>query len=91
MNKNRQNRAIHQRKYKITGLFIILTIAMLIFLSSVLKTITSDRRIPSHHSTIHDRSFRGSIISADNYTLSNSQKTYQAAQGLGKIDNLCFF
>lgn len=78
MNKNRQNRAIHQRKYKITGLFIILAIAMLIFLSSVLKTITSDRRIPSHHSTIHDRSFRGSIISADNYTLSNSQKTYQA-------------
>ena len=78
MNKNKQNKAIYQRKYKITGLFIILTIAMLIFLSSVLKTITSDRRIPSHNSTIHDRSFRGSIISADHYTLSNSQKTYQA-------------
>jgi len=78
MNKTRQNNAIYQRKYKITGLFIILAIAMLIFLSSVLKTITSDRRIPSHNSTIHDRSFRGSIISADKYTLSNSEKTYQA-------------
>ena len=78
MNKKQKNTAIHQRKYKITGLFLILTVAMLIFLSSVLKTISSDRRIPSHNSTIHDRSFRGSIISADNYTLSNSQKTYQA-------------
>jgi len=78
MPKNKINKAIHQRKYKITGLFLILTIAMFIFLSSVLKTISSDRRIPSHNSTIHDRSFRGSIISADDYTLSSSQKTYQA-------------
>ena len=78
MNKKQKNTVIHQRKYKITGLFLILTIAILIFLSSVLKTISSERRIPSHNSTIHDRSFRGSIISADNYTLSNSQKTYQA-------------
>jgi cell division protein FtsI (penicillin-binding protein 3) len=78
MTKKPENKAIHQRKYKITGLFLILTLAMSIFLFSVLKTISSDRRIPSHNSTIHDRSFRGSIISADNYTLSNSQKTYQA-------------
>ncbi len=59
-------------------LFILLVIAVTLFLLSILKTITSDRRIPSHHSTIHDRSFRGAIISADNYTLSSSQKTYQA-------------
>ncbi len=78
MNKKIQNKAIHQRKYKISGLFLILTLAMSIFLFSVLKTITSKRDIPSHNTTIYDRSFRGSIISADNYTLSNSQKTYQA-------------
>ena len=78
MAKKTENKTIYQRKYKITGLFLILTLAMSIFLFSVLKTISSDRRIPSHNSTIHDRSFRGSIISADNYTLSNSQKTYQA-------------
>jgi len=78
MTKKPENKAIHQRKYKITGLFLLLTLAMSIFLLSVLKTISSERRIPSHNSTIHDRSFRGSIISADNYTLSNSQKTYQA-------------
>ncbi|RLA69900.1 MAG: penicillin-binding protein 2, partial [Epsilonproteobacteria bacterium] len=78
MNKEIQNQAIHQRKNKISFLFILLVIAMGIFLTSVLKTISSDRRIPSHHSTIHDRSFRGSIISQDGYTLSSSQKTYQA-------------
>ena len=79
MNKEIQNKAIHQRKNKIFFLFLLLLLAIGIFLFSVLKTISSDRRIPSHHSTIHDRSFRGSIISADGYTLSSSQKTYQAA------------
>ena len=78
MNKKIQNQAIHQRKNKISFLFLLLVLAMAIFLFSVLKTITSDRRIPSHNTTIYDRSFRGAIISADNYTLSSSEKTYQA-------------
>ncbi|WP_295421070.1 penicillin-binding protein 2 [Sulfurovum sp.] len=86
MNRKIQNQAIHQRKYKITGLFLILIIAMAIFLSSVLKTIASERNIPSHNTTIYDRSFRGSIISADEYTLSNSQKTYQAVIRGASID-----
>ena len=78
MSKKIQNKAIHQRKYKISILCLLLVLAMGIFLSSILKTISTERRIPSHNKTIHDRSFRGAIISADNYTLSNSQKTYQA-------------
>lgn len=78
MNKEIQNKAIHQRKNKISVLFLFLLLMMTIFLFSVLKTISSDRRIPSHNSTIHDRSFRGAIISEDGYTLSSSQKTYQA-------------
>jgi len=75
---NIQNQAMQKRKYKIFWLFVSLTVAMGLFLYSVLKTIASERRIPSHNKTIHDRSFRGAIISADGYTLSNSQKTYQA-------------
>ncbi len=78
MAKEKSNKAMHQRKYKISGLFVLLSIIILIFLFSVLKTITTERRIPSHNSILHDRSFRGDIISADNYTLSASQKTYQA-------------
>jgi len=76
--KETQNHAIDQRKNKISFLFLLIVLALFIFLSSVLKTISSDRRIPSHHTTIMDRSFRGAIISADDYTLSSSQKTYQA-------------
>ena len=84
--KEIQNKAIHQRKNKISFLFLLLLLAMGIFLFSVLKTISSDRRIPSHNSTIHDRSFRGSIISADDYTLSSSEKTYQAVVRGASID-----
>ena len=78
MEKEKINKVINQRKYKISGLFIILSVVISIFLFSVLKTITTERRIPSHNSTIHDRSYRGNIISADGYTLSSSLKTYQA-------------
>lgn len=78
MDKRTQNKAIDQRKNKITILFLLLALLMGIFLFSVMKTISSDRRIPTHHSTIYDRSFRGAIISRDGYTLSSSQKTYQA-------------
>ncbi|OYY25995.1 MAG: hypothetical protein B7Y63_09785 [Sulfurovum sp. 35-42-20] len=78
MDKEIQNKAILQRKNKVGFLFLLLASVMLFFLFSVLKTISSDRRIPSDHNTIHDRSFRGAIISADDYTLSSSDKTYQA-------------
>jgi cell division protein FtsI (penicillin-binding protein 3) len=78
MAKNKSIKANNNKKHKITGLFTALVFIISIFLLSVFKTITSERRIPSHNSTIHDRSFRGSIISADNYILSSSRKTYQA-------------
>lgn len=76
--KKIQNKAILNRKNKITFLYLLILLTMAIFLFSVLKTIGSDRRVPSNNITILDRSFRGSIISADGYTLSSSQKTYQA-------------
>jgi len=86
MSKVNNNKATNQRSLKVLVLFILLAIAVMLFLFSVLNTITSDRRIPSHNSTIHDRSFRGAIISADNYTLSSSQKTYQAVIRGASID-----
>lgn len=76
--KQIQNEAILNRKNKIMFLYLLILLAMTIFLFSILRTINSDRRVPSNNITILDRSFRGSIISADGYTLSSSQKTYQA-------------
>jgi len=59
---------------------------MLIFLASIYKTINSNRRIPSPNYTIPDRAFRGGIFSADEYTLADSQKTYQAVIRGASID-----
>ncbi|QOR61621.1 peptidoglycan D,D-transpeptidase FtsI family protein [Sulfurovum sp. ST-21] len=78
MDKEIKNLAMQQRTGKISWLFILLVIAMVLFLFSILGTISSDRHIPSQNAIIHDRSFRGAIISADNYTLSASRKIYQA-------------
>jgi len=78
MAKDKVNKALEQRKYKIGGLFVLLVFAIVLFLLSVFKTIVTERNIPSHNSITHDRSFRGDIISADNYTLSSSEKTYEA-------------
>jgi len=84
--KTVQNQAIHHRKNKIFFLYLIIFLAMSIFLMSILKTIGSDRRVPSNTTTIHDRSYRGAIVSADGYTLSDSQKTYQAIVRGSSID-----
>lgn len=72
------NNAIKKRSNKVLALFMLFGVLVTFFLLSVLGTIHSDRRIPSEHATIHDRSLRGPIISADGYTLSYSRKTYQA-------------
>jgi len=81
-----ENHALKQRKKLISSLFIAIVAIMSIFLLSVLKTIASDRRIPSHHTTIYDRSLRGKIISSDNYVLSDSQKSYKAIVRVESID-----
>ena len=78
MSEEIKNQAIKRRTRNITLLFVALALLMGIFLVAILKTIISDRKIPSQYATIHDRSLRGSIISKDNYTISYSQKTYSA-------------
>ena len=76
--QTQSNNSVAKRKQHISYLFTGIFFAMLVFLSSVLKTIASDRRIPSHNTTIHDRSLRGEIVSADGYILSDSHKSYTA-------------
>ena len=77
--KKIENQAIQQRTSRVTILFLLFITAITIFLFSVLNTILKKRNIPSHNSTIHDRSSRGSIISSDRYSLSYSYKTYTAS------------
>ena len=86
MDQKVKNRAMAQRTGKISVLFVLISAAVVLFLLSVLKTISTDRHIPSQYAVIHDRSFRGNIISADNYTLSASRKTYKAVVRAESID-----
>lgn len=77
MNQDTNNYYYSQKNTKILFLFLLFVLAFAIFLFSTLRTIFSDRDLPSHTSTINDRSIRGEIISKDNYTISKSQKIYQ--------------
>ncbi len=77
MDQDTNNHYYSQKNTKILFLFLVFVLAFAIFLFSTLRTIFSDRDLPSHTSTINDRSIRGEIISKDNYTISKSQKIYQ--------------
>jgi len=78
MQENITNKAIKQKTRKISTLFIIFLVLLGVFFIAIVKTIVKDRKVPSQFVTIHDRSFRGKIISKDNYTLAHSQKSYTA-------------
>jgi cell division protein FtsI (penicillin-binding protein 3) len=67
-----------RRDVKLLFLFFVTVGLIWLFVDSVLNTISSKRRLPPHFSTIHDRALRGSIVSADRYTLSRSEKRYTA-------------
>lgn len=79
MSQDTNNYYYSQKSTKILILFLVFVLAFTIFLFSALKTIFSDRDLPSHTSIINDRSIRGEIISKDNYTISKSQKIYQVS------------
>jgi len=75
--QNRE-RTFVQKPIRTLVLYVLLVLAILGFVISIFHTVTERRRLPSHTAMIHDRALRGKIISRDGYTLSRSNKTYQA-------------
>ena len=69
---------LSRRSIKLLFLFGLMIVLVGIFLSAVFRTIRSDRKLPPHTSVIHDRALRGAIVSGDGFTLSRSNKTYEA-------------
>ncbi len=69
---------LSRRSIKLLVLFLLMVLLLLGFLGSVLGTLRSDRHLPPHTAVIHDRALRGAILSKDAYTLSRSNKTYEA-------------
>ncbi len=74
------------RSVKLLFLFFLVIVLVSGFLSAVFHTIESDRKLPPHTSVIHDRALRGAIVSKDGYTISRSNKTYEATVHARSID-----
>jgi cell division protein FtsI (penicillin-binding protein 3) len=80
-------RALFERRSKkLLILYGVLIVVVSAFLLSALRTIESDRQLPSHTAMVHDRAVRGRIVSADGYTLSLPHKTYKAVVYAPSID-----
>ena len=69
---------LQRRSTKLGFLFVLLSLLVVAFLWSVLRTIYSDRRLPSSIAIYQNRAVRGAIISQDHFTLSLPSKTYRA-------------
>jgi len=80
------NKIIRYRSSILLGMFLIIALLLMIFLVTILLTITSDRNTDNRFTTITNKAIRGKIISADGYTLSYSQKHYRAEVHTRSID-----
>ncbi len=82
----REPAALESRSLKLLLLFALALLLTGAFLYSVAGTIRSDRHLPSRTAVIHDRALRGSIVSADGYTLALPRKIYKAVVYAPGID-----
>jgi cell division protein FtsI (penicillin-binding protein 3) len=81
-----ENKIIRYRSGILLGMFLVITFLLTIFLINILFTINSDRHIKNKYATIKNRAMRGSIVSADGYLVSYSQKLFRAEVNTRSID-----
>lgn len=70
---------INTKKSKVAVLFMVLAIFMGFFLWAATRLATSDRQLPRTNSSSTNTALRGSIISADGFSVASSHKVYEAA------------
>jgi len=71
---------------KILFLYILLSLAFLVFLSVMLLTVLKPRHMPSLYAKESSRAQRGSIISADGFHIATTKKLYKAVVDTRYID-----
>jgi len=71
---------------KILFLYILITLAFLVFLSVMLLTVIKPRHMPSLYAKESSRAERGSIISADGFHIATTKKLYKAVVDTRYID-----
>ena len=80
------NRIIRYRSSILLGIFMIIAFLLIVFLVTIVVTINGERNTNNRFATVEDKATRGSIISADGYALSYSQKQYRAEVHTLSID-----
>jgi len=81
-----ENMMIRYRSAILLAMFIIILFLFLVFLSTVMKTMNSDRHTDNKLITLENKAIRGKIISADNFVISFSQKQFRAEVNTRSID-----
>ena len=71
---------------KILLLYILISLAFLVFLSVMLLTATKARNMPSLYAIESSKAQRGSIISADGFHIATTKKLYKAVVNTRYID-----
>ncbi len=74
------------RSTKLLILFLMALILMSAFLTALIRIQENPRKMPSQTSTIHERALRGAIYSKEGYTISRSNKIFEAAVHPPSID-----
>ncbi len=82
----KKDQILNRRSIKLLGLFTLMLLLVLIFLAAVYRIMGSQRHLPPHTAVIHDRALRGAIVSQDHFTLSRSNKSYEATVYAPSID-----
>jgi len=71
---------------KILLLYVLISLAFVVFLSVMLLTATKSRRMPSLYTVESSKAQRGSIISADGFHIATTKKLYKAVVNTRYID-----
>ncbi len=81
-----ENKMIYYRSAILLGMFILILILFIIFISKISGVINTQRQTDNKFVTIENKSIRGKIISKDNFVVSFSQKHYRAEVNTKSID-----
>ena len=81
-----ENKMIHYRSAILLAMFLSILFLFMIFLSTVVGIINTDRKTDNKFITIENKAIRGKIISADNFVVSFSQKHFRAEVNTKSID-----
>ena len=81
-----ENKMIHYRSAILLAMFLSIFILFMIFLSTVIGIINSDRKTDNKFITLENKAIRGKIISADNFVVSFSKKHFRAEINTRSID-----